>query len=108
MKKGYGVTEGSTESVHCCKRDEKVEEMVEELFGQKVLGVGLLNNGNIYIYISEDGRFFVNWYFFGLYAENSDQLWNEYYGEDYGRATWEDLRAGKGRTMHKRKVDKYL
>lgn len=32
LKKGYGVTEGSTELVHCCKRDEKVEEMVEELF----------------------------------------------------------------------------
>lgn len=108
LKDGYHITESSTESIYCCGIDEKVEEMVEELFGQKVLGVGLLNNGNIYIYISEDGRFFVNWYFFGLYAENSDQLWNEYYGEDYGRATWEDLKAGKGRTMYKFKLKKYL
>lgn len=46
---------------------------------------------------------FCNWYFDGLWAENSDQLWNEYYGEDYGRATWDDLKAGKGRTMYKKK-----
>ena len=61
-----------------------------------------------YIYISEDGKIYQNWYNIGLRAENSDQLWNEYYGEDYGRATWEDLKAGKGRTMHKEKVEKYL
>lgn len=105
---GYCIKEASTELVHCCGRDEEVEELVEELFGQKVLGAGAIDCGNIYLYISEDGRFFVNWYFFGLYAENSDQLWNEYYGEDYGRATWDDLRAGKGRTMHKFKLRKYL
>ena len=82
--------------------------MVENLFGQKTLRVGLIDCGNIYISISEDGRFFVNWYFDGLRAENSDQLWNEYYGEDYGRASWEDLKAGKGRTMRKKQIEKYL
>lgn len=51
LEDGYSVTESTTESVYCCGIDEKVEELVEELFGQKVLGVGLLNNGNIYIYI---------------------------------------------------------
>lgn len=74
----------------------------------KTLRVGLIDCGNIYISISEDGRFFVNWYFDGLRAENSDQLWNEYYGEDYGRASWEDLKAGKGRTMRKKQIEKYL
>lgn len=82
--------------------------MVDELFHQKILRVGAIDQGNIDIYISEDGRFFVNWYFDGLWAENSDQLWNEYYGEEYGRASWEDLKAGKGRTMFKKKVKKYL
>ena len=86
----------------CCPRDLKLEEMVDELFHQKILRVGAIDHGNIDIYISEDGRFFVNWYFDGLWAENSDQLWNEYYGEDYGRATWDDLKAGKGRTIYKK------
>lgn len=94
---------------NCCgHRDRKLEEMVDKLFGQKILRVGLIAHGNIFIYISEDGRFFVNWYFDGLWAENSDQLWNEYYGEEYGRASWEDLKAGKGRTMFKKEVKKYL
>ena len=92
----------------CSRRDNELEEMVRNLFGQKVLKVGLIDCGNIYIFISEDGRFFVNWYFDGLWAENSDQLWNEYYGEEYGRASWEDLKAGKGRTMRKKQIKKYL
>ena len=94
---------------YCCyPRNLELEKMVDELFHQKILRVGAIDHGNIDIYISEDGRFFVNWYFDGLWAENSDQLWNEYYGEEYGRASWEDLKAGKGRTMFKKKVKKYL
>ena len=94
---------------YCCyPRDLELEKMVDELFHQKILRVGAIDHGNIDIYISEDGRFFVNWYFDGLWAENSDQLWNEYYGEEYGRASWEDLKASKGRTMFKKKVKKYL
>ena len=82
--------------------------MVDKSFGQKILRVGLIDHGNIFIYISEDGRFFVNWHSVGLWAENSDQLWNEYYGEDYGWATWNDLKSGKGRTMFKKEIEKYL
>ena len=94
---------------YCCyPRDLELEKMVDELFHQKILRVGAIDHGNIDIYISEDGRFFINWYFDGLWAENSDQLCNEYYGEEYGRASWEDLKAGKGRTMFKKKVKKYL
>lgn len=89
-------------------RDLELEKMVDELFHQKILRVGAIDHGNIDIYISEDGRFFVNWYNYGLWAENSDQLWNEYYGEDYGWATWNDLKAGKGRTMFKKEIEKYL
>ena len=107
--KGYYINESSTELVYCCgHRDRKLEELVENLFGQKLLKVGLVDCGNIYIFISEDGRFFVNWHSVGLWAENSDQLWNEYYGEDYGWATWNDLKAGKGRTMFKKEIEKYL
>lgn len=37
----------------------------------------------------------------GLRAENSDQFWNEYYGtEECGWASWDELKAGKGRTMY--------
>ena len=94
---------------NCCShRSHELEEMVDKLFGQKILRVGLIDHGNIYIYISEDGRFFANWHGVGLWAENSDQLWNEYYGEDYGCATWNDLKAGKGRTMFKKEIEKYL
>ena len=92
LEDGYCIKEISTELVYCCsRRDNELEEMVYELFGQKILRVGLIDHGNIFIYISEDGRFFVNWHSVGLWAENSDQLWNEYYGEDYGWATWNDL-----------------
>ena len=109
LRKGYYINESSTELVYCCgHRDRKLEELVENLFGQKLLKVGLVDCGNIYIFISEDGRFFVNWHSVGLWAENSDQLWNEYYGEDYGWATWNDLKAGKGRTMFKKEIEKYL
>ena len=94
---------------YCCyPRDLELEKMVDELFHQKILRVGAIDHGNIDIYISEDGRFFVNWHSVGLWAENSDQLWNEYYGEDYGWATWNDLKAGKGRTMFKKEIEKYL
>ena len=94
---------------YCCyPRDLELEKMVDELFHQKILRVGAIDHGNIDIYISEDGRFFVNWYNYGLWAENSDQLWNEYYGEDYGWELWDDVKAGKGRTMRKKQIEKYL
>lgn len=57
------------------------------------------------IYISEDGKFYG---LDGLWAENSDQFRNEYYGEDVGRASWDDLKAGKGRTMYKKQIKQYL
>ena len=102
LRKGYYINESLTELVYCCgHRDRKLEELVENLFGQKLLKVGLVACGNIYIFISEDGRFFVNWHSVGLWAENSDQLWNEYYGEDYGWELWDDVKAGKARTMRK-------
>ena len=109
IKEGVLYNESSTQWPICTgHRDLELEKLIDELYGQKILGVGALEYCEIYIYISEDGRFFVNWYFDGLWAENSDQLWNEYYGEEYGRASWEDLKAGKGRTMYKKKAEKYL
>ncbi|MCM1508930.1 MAG: SUKH-3 domain-containing protein [Ruminococcus flavefaciens] len=76
-----------------------------EKVGKKVIPVAMIDYENIQIYISEDGKFYegINAYSEGgLRAENSEQLWNEYYGtEEAGWASWEDLKAGKGRTMHK-------
>lgn len=98
---GYPYTDG--------ERYFQLEEKVKELTGQRILMAGAIDCGNIYLFISEDGKFYTNWYNIGLTAENSDQLWNEYYGEDYGEATWDDLKAGKGRTMKKKSwVNKYL
>ncbi len=58
LEDGYCIKESSTELVYCCsRRDNELEEMVRNLFGQKVLKVGLIDCGNIYIFISEDGRF---------------------------------------------------
>ena len=80
------------------------DELFEEV-GKKVIPVARIDYMNIDIYISEDGKFYegVNCYSEGgLRAENSDQFWNEYYGaEEAGWASWEDLKAGKGRTMRK-------
>jgi len=109
VKKGYCIKESRIGLPYCCvRRNLSLEEKVKELTGQKILKVGAIDCCEIYIYISEDGKFYTDWYNCGLRAENSDQLWNEYYGEDYGRATWDDLAAGKGRTMKKKQVKKYL
>lgn len=52
LRRGYGINESSTEVVYCCgRRDKELEELVENLFGQKILRVGLIDCGNIYIYI---------------------------------------------------------
>ena len=107
LKKGYCINESSIELPYCCGCPQ-VEEKVKRLTGQRILMVGAIDYCEIYIYISEDGKFYTDWYNCGLHAENSDQLWNEYYGEDYGGATWDDLAAGKGRTMKKKRVEKYL
>lgn len=109
IKSGVSCKESSTQLSTCVwSRHFELEKRIDELYGQKILCVGAIDCCNIYIYISEDGKFYCDWYNYGLLAENSDQLWNEYYGEDYGRTTWEDLKAGKGRTMYKKKVKKYL
>lgn len=107
VKKGYCIKESRIELPYCCGCPQ-VEEKVKQLTGQRILMVGAIDCGEIYIYISEDGKFYTDWYNSGLLAENSEQLWNEYYGEDYGGATWDDLAAGKGRTMKKKWVEKYL
>ncbi|MDE6591897.1 MAG: SUKH-3 domain-containing protein [Oscillospiraceae bacterium] len=78
--------------------------------GQKVVLVALVKYLSIEIYISEDGRFFASDGVCpgGYWAENTDQFWNEYYGDESGRATWEEFKAGKGRTMRKRPQRQYL
>lgn len=44
LRRGYGINETSTEVVYCCgRRDKELEELVENLFGQKILRVGLID-----------------------------------------------------------------
>ncbi|MCM1508931.1 MAG: SUKH-3 domain-containing protein [Ruminococcus flavefaciens] len=86
------------------------EEFIEQV-GKKIIPVAVMDDMYVYISISEDGKFYAedcNGIKGGLWAENSDQLWNEYYGEDVGRASWDDIKAGKGRTMGKKSIRQYL
>ena len=46
-----------------------------------------------YIYISEDGKFYVG---MGLKCENSDDLWNDHYGDvSHFVLTWKEIAEGK-------------
>lgn len=84
-------------------------EMVK-IIGQNVVPVALIRYLSIYIFISEDGRFFApdGDCRGGYWAENTDQFWNEHYGGEHGRATWEEFKAGKGRTMYTWPIRNYL
>lgn len=86
------------------------DEFVEKV-GKKVIPAAVMEYMDIVIYISEDGKFYAEDNAMtkgGLWAEDTDQLWNEYYGEEGGWASWEDLKAGKGRTMYKKQKKAYL
>lgn len=107
-----GINESSTELERLnCLLMWYDDELFEKV-GKKVIPVARIDYMNIDIYISEDGKFYEGENDYsdgGLRAENSDQLWNEYYGaEEAGWASWEDLKAGKGRTMRKNNYRIYL
>ena len=99
------INESMIDVPHCCFKPN--QEIIKKV-GQKIVPIGLYNHGNIYMYMSEDGKIYSDWYFIGLRAENTEQFWNEYYGEDYGWASWDELKAGKGRTMKKKEIKKYI
>lgn len=83
-------------------------EEVRELVGRDIVPVAMLYHMETCMYISEDGKFYQNERVGGLAAENSDQLWNEYYGTVRGFATWEELKEGKGRTMFTQTVEQFI
>ncbi len=97
-------TSTSCIDVAYCGTDPQIIERT----GKKVIRIGAFDHCEIYIYISEDGMFYANWYNYGLVAENTEQFWNEYYGEVYGRATWDDIAKGRGRKMLKRHHKDYV
>lgn len=67
---------------------------IEKNLNKKVILVLFLNHEEIPIYIAEDGKFYTLWYGGGLVANDSDQLWNEYYADMWGVVSWERLKKG--------------
>ena len=65
---------------------------LDEKVGQKTIPVLVLCD-EVYIFISEDGKFYVDR---GLRCENSDDLWNDEYG-DVGHFVlyWHEIAEGK-------------
>ena len=112
VKNSVTVNESSTElkEFHYMlpDKDDELDNDFEDFsknVGKKIIPAAKIDFGNVALYISEDGKFYAYPNDFcdgGLWAENSDQLWNEYYGEEErGFASWEDIKAGKGRIMRK-------
>ena len=89
---------------HIYSPDKEITECIHK----RIICIGQFCHGEISTYISEDGMFYANWYNYGLVAENTEQFWNEFYGEEYGHGTWDDLAAGHGRSMFKKDVPNYI
>lgn len=104
VKNTVTVNESTTELMYLDEYTFSDCDTFIENVGQKVVPAAIIDYMNIEIFISEDGKFYEhpNCYSDGeLRAENSDQFWNEYYGtEERGWADWDELKAGKGRTMY--------
>lgn len=99
-----GINKSSTELSYLNSYTFSRCDTFIENVGQKVVPAAIIDYMNIEIFISEDGKFYEHPNCYsdgGLRAENSDQFWNEYYGtEECGWASWDELKAGKGRTMY--------
>lgn len=67
---------------------------IEKILNLKAICVLALDHFEIPIYIAEDGKFYTLWYGGGLVANDSDQLWNEYYAGMWGFVSWERLEKG--------------
>lgn len=104
VKNSVTVNESSTELSYLDSYTFSRCDTFMENVGQKVIPVAIIDYLNIEIFISEDEKFYEHPNCYsdgGLRAENSDQFWNEYYGtEECGWADWDELKAGKGRTMY--------
>ena len=104
VKNSVTVNESSTELMYLDEYTFSDCDTFIENVGQKVVPAAIIDYLNIEIFISEDGKFYEHPNCYsdgGLRAENSDQFWNEYYGtEERGWASWDELKAGKGRTMY--------
>lgn len=104
VKNSVTINESSTELMYLDSYTFSRCDTFIENVGQKVVPAAIIDYMNIEIFISEDGKFYEHPNCYsdgGLRAENSDQFWNEYYGtEERGWADWDELKAGKGRTMY--------
>ena len=104
VKNTVTVNESTTELMYLDEYTFSDCDTFIENVGQKVVPAAIIDYLNIEIFISEDGKFYEHPNCYsdgGLRAENSDQFWNEYYGiEECGWADWDELKAGKGRTMY--------
>ena len=104
VKNTVTVNESTTELMYLDEYTFSDCDTFIENVGQKVVPAAIIDYLNIEIFISEDGKFYEHPNCYsdgGLRAENSDQFWNEYYGtEERGWASWDELKAGKGRTMY--------
>lgn len=82
------------------------EERFEfNLFGyakENILPVVQFNDGDTVFFIGESGAIYCG---SGLIAENSEILWNEYYGKEYGTTLfWDEIGMGKQRRRCVRKT----
>lgn len=86
--------------------DEEKHEF--NLFGmnnKKILPI-FSADGEYTVFISETGEFYID---AGLIAENTEQFWNEKYGDEMGLAlSWEKLARGEKRQIMKVGVREYL
>ncbi len=89
-KTGFFIDEQTTniEKILVAKRNYNLDEEA----GERTIPV-LEVGGQVIEYIGESGKIYNDC---GLTCDNSEQLWNEYYGEDFGFILyWEELAAGK-------------
>ncbi|MCH5349757.1 MAG: SUKH-3 domain-containing protein [Oscillospiraceae bacterium] len=91
---GYENTIFEHHHTTCIKRillDNEKFDLDKEV-GKKTIPV-LIRSGEVCVFISEDEKFYV---YMGLMCENSDELWNDYYGDvAHFVLTWKEIAEGK-------------
>lgn len=87
---------------YLCKYNTNYDEEV----GERTIPVFRLYRGEYNICISESGKFFISQ---GMWAKDSDNLWNGLLGEYKGGfLNWKDYKAGKEFQRSKYKNEKYF
>lgn len=87
---------------YLCKYNTNYDEEV----GERTIPVFRLYRGEYNICISESGKFFISQ---GMWAKDSDNLWNGLLGEYKGGfLNWKDYKAGKEFQRSKYKNEEYF